>query len=188
MKKGGKLAVVVLLVFACGCGGNSGESTDPVDTTTEKSARTTDLSKEAGNFRGPDGENTQAVFGHEASGAERARASRVIEGWLRARATTDWAADCSYFSRRYRHALVAEDATQVSDGEVQTCAQALDFFGSAASGDYRNTLSGSIDRFRVGGGLGIALYHGNDGNNWAVLMDREAGKWWVAVAAPQELE
>ncbi|HEX6781514.1 MAG TPA: hypothetical protein VF125_05720 [Solirubrobacterales bacterium] len=180
--------MVVLLVFACGCGGDGGESTGAPDTTTKESAPTTDLSKEAGNFRGPNGGNTQAVFGHEASRAERARASRIIEGWMRARASTDWAADCSYFSRRYRHALVAEDATQVSNGEVQNCPQALAFFGIAASGDYKNTLSGPIDRFRVAGGQGIALYHGNDGNNWAVLMEKEAGKWWVAVAAPQELE
>jgi hypothetical protein len=186
MKGVGRLTVIALLVFACGCGG--GESTGPVDTTNGKSARTTDLSREGRNFRAPNGGNTQAIFGHEASGAERARASRVIEGWLRARAITDWAADCSYLSRRYRHTLVAEDATGVSNGEVQNCPQALAFFGIAASGDYKNTLSGAIDGFRVASGLGIGLYHGNDGNNWAVTMEKEAGKWWVAVAQPSELE
>lgn len=187
------LSVIALLVFAGGCG--NGESTIPIDTATGNSApaagnsaRDTDPSSRGQNFRGPDGENTQAVWGHEASGAERARASRVITGWLRARAATDWAADCSFFSRRYRHALVAEDATEVSNGEVQNCPQALDFFGFAASGDCKNTLSGPIDRLRVGGGLGIALYHGNDGNDWAVTMEKEAGGWWLAIAAPTELE
>lgn len=190
-----RLTVIALLAFACGCGG--GESTGPVDTTpgksatgttTGQSASTTGRPREERNFRGPDGVNTQLAFGHEASRAERARASRVIEGWMRARAVTDWAADCGYFSRRYRHDLVVEDAMNVSHGEVQNCPQALAFFGIAASGDYKNTLSGPIDRFRVAGGQGIALYHGNDGNNWAVTMEKEAGKWWVAIAAPNELE
>ena len=180
------LSVIALLVFAGGCGG--GESTVPIDTATGKSTREADPSRGGQDFRGPDDKNTQASFGHEASEAERARASRVIEGWLRARAVTDWAADCSFFSRRYRHALVAEDATEVSNGEVQNCPHALAFFGIAASGDYKDTLSGAIDGFRVGGGLGIALYHGNDGNDWAVTMEKEAGKWWVAVAMPTELE
>ena len=191
MEKVRWLSVIALLVFAGGCGGSGGssESTVPIETTTGKSAREADPSKGGQNFRGPDGENPQqAVFGHEASGAERARASRVVEGWLRARAATDWAADCGYFSRRYRHALVAEDATGVSSGEVQNCRQALAFFGIAASGDYKNTLSGPIDRLRVASGLGIALYHGNDGNDWAVTMEKEAGKWWLAVAQPTELE
>jgi hypothetical protein len=194
------LSVIALLVLAGGCG--SGESTVPIDTATgtsarsarepdpssARSAREADPPRREQNFRGPNGGNTQAVFGHEASGAERARASRVVTGWLRARAVTDWAADCSYFSRRYRHALVAEDATNVSNGEVQNCPQALEFFGFAASGDCKNTLSGPIDRFRVGGGLGIALYHGNDGNNWAVTMEKEAGRWWLAISEPTELE
>jgi len=198
------LSAIALLVFAGGCG--SGESTVPIDTATGNSApatgnsaretdpssahsaRETDPSRGWQNFRGPNGGNTQAVFGHEASGAERARASRVVTGWLRARAVTDWAADCSYFSRRYRHALVAEDATNVSNGEVQNCPQALEFFGFAASGDCKNTLSGPIDRLRVGGGLGIALYHGNDGNNWAVTMEKEAGRWRLAISEPTELE
>lgn len=180
-----RLTLIALVVFACGCGG--GESTGSVEATTGNDARSTELSPHERNFQGPDG-RAQSAFGHEASRAERAQASRVIEGWMRARAATDWAADCSYFSRRYRHALVAEDATEVSDGEVQNCPQALAFFGIAASGDYENTLSGPIDRFGVAGGLGIALYHGNDGNNWAVTMEKEAGRWWVAVAMPNELQ
>jgi hypothetical protein len=127
-----------------------------------------------------------SAFGREAPRAEREEASRVIEGWLRARAATDWVEDCSYLSRRYRHGLVVEDAMSVSNGEVQNCPQALAFFGIAASGDYVNTLSGPIDSFRIASGEGIALYHGNDGNDWSVPMAKEAGRWWVAIAAPNE--
>ena len=176
-----RLTVIVLLVFASGCGGS--ESTAPVDTTTGSSARAATPTKKKGDFRGP-----QARFGHESSTAERAQASQMVQGWLRARAATDWAADCSYFSRRYRHVLVAEDAASVSNGEVKNCPQALAFFGIAASGDYQNTLSGSIDSFRVGGTQGIALYHGTDGNDWAVPMEKEGGKWWIAISLPSELE
>jgi hypothetical protein len=124
------------------------------------------------------------MFGREASDVERAQASRVIEAWMRARAVKDWAEDCRYFSRRYIRALVVEDAMKVSKGKVQTCPQALAYFGPQASGDYKNTLSGPIDSLRVQKGQGYALYHGRDGHDWMIPMGKEDGKWWVAIAAP----
>jgi hypothetical protein len=175
------MLAVGLLLAAAGCGGV--ESTTSVQTVPERKPHGANHQKADHEFSGSNSE-----FGREASKTERERASRVINGWMQARAATDWAGDCSYFSRRYRHRLVAEDAMGVSNGEVQNCPQALAFFGIAASGDYKNTLAGPIDSLRVGGGQGIALYHGRDGSDWSVPMEREAGKWWVAIAAPTEEE
>jgi hypothetical protein len=176
----GAMAVVLLALVAGGCGGSAGSSS-----TTAAAGRPYPwVTGPARGFLGPDGENPTAVFGHEASDTERAQAARVIAAWMRARAAKAWARDCSYFSRKYVQALVVEDAMKVSKGKVESCAQALAYFGPQASGDYQNTLSGPIDSLRVQKGQGYALYHGHDGHDWMIPMDREDGKWWVAIAAP----
>lgn len=174
------MAVVLVALVAIGCGG-SGESSSAAAAAGKPYPWVTGPARE---FLGPDGENATAAFGREASDAERVQASRVIDAWMRARAAKAWARDCSYFSRKYVQALVVEDATKVSKGKVQSCPQALAYFGPQASGDYKNTLSGPIDSLRVQKGQGYALYHGHDGHDWMIPMDRENGKWWVAIASP----
>jgi hypothetical protein len=133
-----------------------------------------------------DGDNAVPTFGREATQAEREQASRVIEAWMHARAVTDWEKDCSYFSRQYVRALVAEDATKVTNGRVKTCPQALAYFGEAASGDYKNEMTGPIDSLRVTEGRGFALYHGRGGRDWSLPVDLENGRWLVSLAAPIE--
>lgn len=141
----------------------------------------------------PGGDNVVQTFGQEATPKERAEATALLSAWLRARAAKDWGRDCSYFSRAYAK-LIAEDAHGVTDGEVkETCPAALAFFKGQASGNFVNTLSGgSIDSLRVGEGdgidgpaqLGFAQYHGNDGKDWVVPLEREAGDWKVSKATP----
>jgi hypothetical protein len=196
------LASAMMLLATAGCGGS--ESTDQTGSSKESEAPPAAGPKPspavekdppvpgstapAREFWGSNGENAMAAHGKEASIVEREQASRKIRAWMRARAAKDYVRDCSYLSRRYRHQLVAEDAVYVSNGEVENCPQALAFFGSAASGDYVNTLAGPIDSLRVAGTQGFALYHGRDGNDWAVPMYKEGGDWWVAATAPVELE
>ena len=184
MGKAGALIVVVALCLlaAGGCGGDSsrleeGQGKAPFYPWVKGPSR---------EFLVRGGDNAVQTFGREASQAEREQASRVIENWMRARAAKDWKKDCSYLSRRYVHVLVAEDATQVSGGKIKTCPKALAYFGPYASGNYKNTLAGPIDSLRVKGGQGWAQYHGRDGHDWVLSMDREAGKWWVSIAAPIE--
>jgi hypothetical protein len=172
----------LLLLGAWGCGGDG--STSTATSASDQSRPYPWVTGPARGFLGPDGENATAAFGREASDAERAQAWRVIEAWMRARAAKAWAEDCSYFSRKYIQALVVEDAMKVSKGKVQNCPQALAYFGAQASGDYKNTLSGPIDSLRVQKSQGFALYHGREGHDWMIPMDRENGKWWVAIAAP----
>lgn len=171
-----------ILLGLLGCGGGSDESAQ----TTSEERLYPSLEGPARGFLVRDGDNAVPIFGHEATKAEREQASRVIEAWMRARAATDWKRDCSYFSRQYVKALVAEDATQITNGRVKTCPQALAYFGEAASGDYRNTMSGPIGSLRIREGHGYALYHGSDGHDWAVPVDQENGRWLVALAAPIE--
>jgi hypothetical protein len=151
----------------------------------------------AGEFIVPGGDNAVPEYGREATAAERRQASAVIQMWMRARAAKDFVEECRYFSRSFLNSFVAGDAAVVSEGRVKTCPQALAYFGSNASGDFRNTLTGSIDSLRVptgrsapssAPGQGFAQYHGKGDTDYEVPMHRERGAWWVAAAAPLSQE
>lgn len=185
------IAVVGVLasVVVCGCG-----SSKPSSVGTSAEARPYPWLKGPSRaFLVPGGDNVVQTFGEEATKKERQRASHVIALWMNARAARDWQQDCSYFSRAYVHSLVATDASQVTHGTVKTCPAALRFFGHRASGNYKNNLSGEIDSLRVGEGEGVggnrvtsgyAQYHGNDGKDWVIPLEKEAGEWKVAKASP----
>lgn len=174
------------LVLLAGCGGSG--STGATEEEPQEERLFPWVKGPARGFISEGGDNAVPTFGQEAIESEREQASRVVAAWMRARAATNWAKDCSYFSRAYIKALVADDATHVSNGRVKNCPQALAYFGELASGDYKNTLSGPIDSLRVEGTQGYALYHGRGGRDWTIPMDREDGKWWVAIASPVERE
>jgi hypothetical protein len=170
-------ALVALAISSCGSGNRTADST----TTDRLAGFPKGPTRE---FFIPYGDNAVQEFGDEATKVEREQASRMIAAWMRARAAQDWKRDCSYFSRGYIHSLVATDAVRVSKGKVKNCPQALDYFGHRASGSYKNNLTGPIDSLRAGKGHGYAQYHGDDGHDWIIPMQREGGKWWVANATP----
>lgn len=165
-----------------GCGG--GKATGEAETTAKQERLYPWLKGPTREFLIRGGDNAVQTFGREATKAEREQVSEVIQAWMKARAAQDWAKDCSYFSRKYIHRLVAEDATQVSGGKVKNCPQALAYFGHEASGSYKNTFAGSIASLRVGEGHGYAQYHGNDGHDWVVPVEKQGGKWLIIVATP----
>lgn len=170
------LAASVVLV---GCGGGSDGSGE---TTAERFYPW--LKGPSREFLKPGGDNAVQTYGREASKAEREQASRVIAAYMRARAARDFETECRYFSRNYIESLVDRDATKVTKGRVTTCPGALDYFGPAASSDFKNTLDGPIDSLRIQEGHGWAQYHGSDGRDWVVPVDKEDGKWLVGIAAP----
>ncbi len=172
----------LLAAVAVGCGGGGDSTTGSEDK--EVSRPYPWVKGPSREFLVPEGDNVVQAYGREATKAEREQASRVIEAWMRARAAKDWEEDCRYMSRAYRRALVQEDAFHVTDGRVKNCPEALAYFGPEASGDGKNTMTGPIDSLRVEGGQGYAQYHGNDGRDWIVPMDRENGAWKVATASP----
>lgn len=183
------IMLLSLVATAGACGGPRGDrtgsgTTDPLALYPKGPTR---------EFIIPGGDNAVPEYGREGTRAERHQASRMIQGMMQARAAKDFIEECRYFSRRYIRALVAEDAELVSEGKVGTCPEALDYFGWKASGNFRNTLTGSIDSLRVPSSReshakavieGFAMYHGKDGIDYVVPLHREAGKWWVAGAAP----
>jgi hypothetical protein len=178
MKPGTALVLFVLAASAPGCGGggDSGSTaSDPFAGYPKGPTR---------EFIVPGGDNAVPEYGHEATTAERKQASAVIQKWMQARAAKNFVEECRYFARDAIKSLVAEDAEVVSGGKVKTCPQALVYFGSKASGDFKNTLTGPIDSLRVSGDHGFAQYHGKGGIDWELGVAREGGKWWVAGTAP----
>lgn len=175
------IALLLVVALAAGCGGGDSstvaEQTGPAPLYPWLKGPTRE-------FLIREGDNAVQIFGREASKAERDQASEVIQAWMKARAAQDWAKDCSYFSRHYIRILVAEDAVKVSKGKVKNCPQALAFFGHLASGSYKNNLTGPIDSLRVGDGHGYAQYHGSDGHDWVIPVEREDGKWLIANSTP----
>lgn len=174
-------ALILVLLLASGCG--SGDSSTVADTAAAPRLYPW-LKGPSREFLIRNGDNVVQTFGREATKAEREQASEVIQAWMKARAAQNWAKDCSYFSRKYVHNLITTDAVVVSHGKVKNCAQGLAYFGHQASGSYKNNLTGPIDSLRVGEGHGYAQYHGNDGHDWIIAVDREDGKWLVGIASP----
>ena len=168
-----------------GCGASGGDPSGPSST---RAAFYPWVKGPTREFLEPGGDNAIQTFGREGTKAEREQASEVIEAWMRARAVQDWKKDCSYFSKAY-DTNITDDAHGVTHGTVKNCPQALAYFKHEASGDYVNNLSGPIDSLRVGifkGQLnqGWAQYHGNDGKDWIVPMNKDNGQWKVSLAAP----
>jgi hypothetical protein len=182
-----KLWLLLALLVSCamlaaGCGGEEATGEEEAEARQERLYPW--LKGPSREFLIRGGDNAVQTSGREGTPAEREQASGVIQAWMKARAAQDWAKDCSYLSRQYIHTLVATDAVAVSEGKVKNCPQALAFFGHLASGDYKSNLTGPIDSLRVRDGHGYAQYHGSDGHDWVISMDKEDGKWWVAIATP----
>lgn len=186
---GAVLALMLLTLGGCGSSDGSSSASE-----TAEARLYPWLKGPSREFLVPGGDNVVQTFGEEGTRRERAEATAVISAWLRARAAKDWKKDCSYFSRAYAK-LIAEDAHGVTNGKVpNNCPAALAYFKGNASGDFVNTLSGSIDSLRVGEGQGVAgsflektafaQYHGNDGKDWVVPLEWEDGEWKIAKAAP----
>lgn len=181
-------ALALLVVALSGCGSDSSSATEAAKTESQFYPWIKGPTRE---FLDPQGgDNVVQTFGKEGTKAEREQATEVIAAWMRARAVQDWKKDCSYFSQGYRREIT-KDAHGVTNGKVKNCPQALAYFKHEASGDYINTLDGPIDSLRVGiykGQLnqGWAQYHGNDGKDWIVPVER-SGKgepWMVGIASP----
>jgi hypothetical protein len=180
MKLAAAGVLIALATGLIGCG--SGDPTSGADTAAKVRLYPW-LKGPSRQFLVRGGDNAVQTFGQEATLAERDQVSSVIRRWMQARAAQAWTKDCGYFTSSYTK-LLTEDAHGVTGGKVKTCPQALAYFGHEASGNYKNTLDGPIDSLRIGKGHGYAQYHGNDGHDWIVPVEKDHGRWLLITATP----
>lgn len=170
-------ALLALVLIVGGCGGSSSSSPSTTETGTgaEPSAA----------FLKPKGEyNTIVRFGEEASGEEREAANVVVVKNLKARETGDWATQCATLNK-----LGLKEIPGVP-GQEQECATLLKAFAEpiAKTKEFRKDwLSGPIAALRVKGEKGYALFHGSDGKDYALALEKEDGSWKVSSVTTIEL-
>jgi len=161
---------VLVAAFLPGCGGGSGGS--------NSSTASVEASKQ---FQDPEalegGKEPVATFGKEASESERAEASAVLDENLTARQEGDIAGQCGTLGKRGLESVSATSAKEPSKcvAELKKIAEPL----SSTENARKDTLAGEIAALRVDGKKAYALYHGNDGNDYAMPMEQEGGRWKV---------
>jgi len=162
-------ASVCLGLIIAGCGGGSSSSV------TSEEASAVFIKK--GHI------NAIPKFGKEASDSERQEVSVIVSMNLKARAAGDFATQCK--------TLGAKGMAEIPGAkDQQTCADALKRLAEPLSGSKeirKDTLDGSIVALRVKGDKGWALYHGNDGKDYALPLEKEAGRWRVGSLVTTEL-
>jgi hypothetical protein len=165
--------VVALALVAAGCGsGGETATTDP----SGGSPKPVSATKHGAEPALPHSNEKVPEWGEEGSEAERMAANAVVVKNLRAREDADFAAQCATLNAETIHVLPALK-------ETNSCAAALRSFAeplSKTKGARKDTLSGSIDSLRVGGKMGYAIWRGDDGKTYSVLMEKERGHWKVA--------
>lgn len=175
------ILVVLLLALALlpGCGGGGDSST---------------VAKSAGAANGGKAflkytQQKQIVaFGKEAPNAEREAASAVLAQNFKARAAADFTAQCDSLGKTGLEAVVGTGISGLTTS-VKKCPEILSKLAKplkSTKSIRADTLSGPIAALRIKGDKAYALFHGNDGHDYAMAMEKEAGNWRVGglVATP----
>lgn len=161
------IALFALLCFGIivvGCGGGS-SSASSATSTEEASAA----------FVKKGHINVIPKFGEESSAEEREEVSVIVVDSLKAREAADFDAQCETLSEK---AVKEVPGAKNRSG----CAKALKELAeplSESKAARKDNLKGSIAAVRVKGNKGWALYHGTDGKNYAVPLEKENGTWKV---------
>ena len=169
LRAGFAVALIGFALIVNGCGGGSSAS----PSTASGSGPAAEPSAQ---FLRPTGKNTIVKFGEEASAEERSAANVVVVANLKARETEDWATQCSTLNK------VGLDEIPVVTGQ-KNCPDLLAKFArplSATKEIRKDRLAGSIVALRVNGDKGYALFHGTDGKDYALPLEKEAGSWKVS--------
>lgn len=173
-------ALAALLLIGCGGGGNTSSGA------TNASKEVAEPSKEFQDPEGPKGPEPIATFGKESGDAEREEASAVLTKNLVAREKADFATQCETLGKRGLEAFLGKgkgNERSKCQKELKKLAEPL----SKSKEIREDTLSGEIAALRVKGSQAYALYHGNNGQDYAVPMEEEGGSWKVGAIVPIEL-
>jgi hypothetical protein len=177
--------LIVVAVVATGCGGGSSADSAataatnarPQKTSSEEPTSTGGSTSPSGNpsseFLKPGEKNPAVEFGKEAPDALREQVSRVVAKSLKAREKADFKTQCT--------TLTIEAIKQVPGADTRDgCPAGLKQLATPLSETVKarkDTLTGPIDVMRVKGKKGYALWHGNDGKDYVVPLEKEGSYW-----------
>lgn len=139
-------------------------------------------------FVTPGGDNSIPEHGSEASSSERAQASQVLETYMQARQAQNQQAACASLSKAAQGQLqdLATAVPEVDRGD--SCARILTQVDQRTPASARaDTMTGPVASLRVEGDRGFALYHGTEGTDYTIQMEREGGAWKVGALVPYPL-
>lgn len=166
------VVAVLLAALLVGCGGGGSSGSD---------SSAGEAGRQFKDPEGPKGKEAVATFGKESGETERSAASAILTENLVARQEADFGKQCATLGKRGLESVLGPWKSADAK-EVSKCAKALKGFAeplSSSKAIRKNTLSGEISALRVKGRRGYALYHGNDGNDYAMPMEKEGGSWKV---------
>lgn len=181
------LVVGVAVLTAINVAGCGGAGTSSPSSTTSRSSQPDEPSKEFNDYKGIRGVEPVATFGKEADETERQGASSVLSENLAARQEGDFSVQCATLARVALETLLGPEA---GTGAQARCKAALEKFAeplAQSEAARADTLGGEIAALRVKGNRAFALYHGTDGNDYAIPMDSERGTWKVGAIVTLEL-
>jgi hypothetical protein len=169
------------MLAVAGCGG--GSSTSSASSSSESAS----AAEPSAQFVKKKGNNTIAKFGEEGSVEEREAANVVVVESLEAREAADFATQCETLDL----GIVKELTAGSKGGEPRSeCPSALKKLAEPLSKTKKartDTLPGNIAALRVKGNQGYALYHGNDGKDYAVPLEREGDSWKITTLLTTEI-
>lgn len=190
----GVLLTAAVVIALGGCGGGSDSSSSPSSSSEPDPSSASSSQKGASSeFISPGGENKYAKFGKEASEEERKAASSTLEENLQARQAGDWETQCATLGKPVAEELAGEAGAPtglIGQALVKACGEGLSNLAQPlqASAEVRkNTLTGEIAVLRVEGNQAYALYHGSEGQDYAMPMEKEGIGWKVAALVTLEV-
>lgn len=146
---------------ACGSGGSSSSGSSPPARGFSKSAEL-------------------ASYGEEADEAEREQASLLLEKNQASRGARSFSAQCE--------TLASSVVEEIESDQGKSCAAVLAVEARTASPRLMaHTLFLPVEALRVEGKIGYALYHGEDGTEFAAKMEKENGEWKVVGLFNEEI-
>jgi hypothetical protein len=174
------LAITAFAVAGCGSSDSGSSGSSP----SAESPPSTESSAAEKPFKG---EPKIVKFGKPAPPSDVEAASKVLAENLEARENADFATQCASLTPAAQGEVVGSQTPKTA----QECPKKLEELASPLKQTEEirtNTFDGVIDELRIKGSNAFALYHGNDGKNWAMPLQLEGKVWKVGSIVTTEIE
>jgi hypothetical protein len=176
------LGAIGLLLLAVGCGSGSAGSSGATETGASRKSGP----EPSAEFLNKS-DRSIVTFGKEASKQEREAVSAILTENFQARAEGDFATQCATLAVKAMEILPGASNTDDLEKNCVTAVRELATPLARSAKARKNTLSGSVPALRVQGNIARALYHGTDGKDYTIGLEREDGTWKVGSLVASEL-